>query len=91
MHNTDNHTMRNFFRYMGVGFVIICIKTKIQDRNVVLVLKDLFDTFTYCFTAAVWIGLSGMFTTDLYYYIKKNSMTEKKYKLCLNSLKIYQT
>lgn len=74
MENNTQNTMRNFFRYMGIGELILCIKV---DTHLAMIemLKELFLFNVYCLSGAVFFGISGMFSNDLYLYIKKNFIT----------------
>lgn len=65
-------SIANFFKYMGTGFVILCLKSLVIQELSYKVVQTLFFTFMYCFTISIWIGLAGMFSIDFYQYLKKN-------------------
>lgn len=74
MENESSRIIKAFFLYMGVGFVILCIKVNLIKDLSYTTVRALFLTFIYCYTIAIWIGLAGMLTTLMYHYIKKNSI-----------------
>lgn len=66
-----NKQMSNFFKYMGFGFVILCVKAVIYFPKPLDVIHYVFFTFWECFTISIWIGLAYMATIDIYLFLKK--------------------
>lgn len=72
-----NKSLQTFFRYMALGYVISSLKTDLSNRPLIDIVKDLFLIFWYNFTVGIWVGLAFMFGTDLYLYLKKNTLNEQ--------------
>jgi hypothetical protein len=70
--NQHKKPIENFFKYMGLGFLISCIKTDYANMKPMDVLEVLSLTFMYNAIIGIWIGLAQMFGIDLYHLVKKN-------------------
>ena len=75
MRDESTKVIRSFFRAMGAGFLILCIKVNMVERLSYDLVKSLWFTFMYCATVSIWVGVAGMFSTLIYFYLKKNSIT----------------
>lgn len=65
------HSLRIFFNYLGIGFVILCIRTGVILKPSVEAVKALFYTLTSVFTHDIWLAIAIMFSHDLYQWLKK--------------------
>src|SRR6478735_6117982 len=81
MGNESTKVIKAFFRSMGAGFLILCIKINIIKGISYDLVKSLWYTFMYCATVSIWVGVAGMFSTMIYLYIKKNFISIKIWKL----------
>lgn len=68
----NHNSIRNFFYFFGIGFLILCIKVKIKGLPPMETIRVLFFTFGYIYIISIWFGLAGMFTIDVYLQLKKN-------------------
>jgi hypothetical protein len=86
---SDNRSLRTFFRYMAIGFVVSSVKVSLSGVPLINIVETLFYTFMYNFVVGIWVGLAGMFGIDLYTYLKKNGSNEQyswKHIVFCNSL-----
>jgi hypothetical protein len=85
----SNQSLNTFFRYMAIGFAVSSVKVSLSGVPLINIVETLFYTFMYNFVVGIWVGLAGMFGTDLYTYLKKNGSNEQyswKHIFVCNSL-----
>lgn len=73
-----------FFRCLGIGFIISCIKTRYEDMQPLEILSTLFLTFLFNFIVGIWAAITSLFWfigIDLYTFIKKKETNEKYWNL----------
>lgn len=66
-----------FFFYFVLGFLISALNMSIEGKAPTELVKDLFLRFMYNYTVGVSTGISGMFGSSLYFWIKKNLKNER--------------
>lgn len=76
---SGDKSLRTFFRYMIVGFIISSLKTDLSNVPLFEIAKDLFYTFMYNFIFGIWFGLTAMFGIDLYGFLKKKLHKDEQY------------
>lgn len=74
---SGDKSLRTFFRYMLIGFVVSSIRSDISHVPLIAVVKTLFLTFMYNFIVGIWFGLTAMFGMDLYEFLKKKLRNEQ--------------
>lgn len=78
MEGRHQNSLDKFFYYLGVGFVILCIRTEIIWKPSIDVLIALWYTFGYVFTHDIWLALVIMFSYDIYNWVKKKVLKNDK-------------
>lgn len=78
MEDRRSNSLGKFFYYLGIGFLILCLRTGIIKEPSIEVLKTLWYTFGYVFTQVIWLALAIMFTEDLYKWVKKKVFNNDK-------------
>lgn len=73
-----SQTIRVYFRCMGYGFLVLCIKSAVIGGSTLLVVRHLWYTFIYMFIVSIWFGLTGMAIADFYLFLKR--LVKKNYK-----------
>lgn len=71
MDSNSANSISIFFRCMGAGFVILCFRSIMINGATLEAMQTFWYTFLYNATIAPSIGLIGMFTVDLYHFIKQ--------------------
>lgn len=70
MAERQNTSLRIFFNYLGIGFVILCIRTGVILKPSVEAVKAVFYTLISVFTHDIWLAIAIMFSHDFYQWIK---------------------
>lgn len=65
------NSLKIFFRYLIIGFLISSLRADILNPNSFDTLKTISYSFLYNFITGIFTGLSAMFGSDLYKYFKK--------------------
>lgn len=77
--SSNEKVLKTFFRCLGIGFVISCVKTDYRDLGPLEVVSTLFLTFMFNFVVGISAGLTSIFLfigKDIYFFIKKKQRNE---------------
>lgn len=64
------HSLKRFFNYLGTGFFILCLRTKVIPNVSVENFITLGNTFAFIFPQAILLASILMLVEDFYLYIK---------------------
>jgi len=68
--NAHNKSLKLFFIYLIVGFLVSSAKTDIQGKTPFEVLNALMTVFMFNFIVGIWSGLAALFGNDIYHIVK---------------------
>jgi len=78
----NHNSIKVFFRWMLVCFLISSFKSGIFDIPPVQAVKRIFVETFYNLFVGIWGGIGGVFGTEIFLYIKKKLRNERCWDFC---------
>lgn len=67
-----NNSLKIFFRYLVIGFLLATITSYKKDLSAVQFMQYSSFQFIWCLIVGIFIGMANMIGNDFYLWVKKN-------------------
>lgn len=71
MEQSGSNTIKFFFKCIGIGFVVLCVRGAMVKSATLEIAQTIFYTFANNFILAIMYGLPVMFLRDLFLALKQ--------------------